>query len=69
MKRPKLESVREQCLKCDRVTTWAASKRGDFQRCDGCGMRFPCAACWHLECRLARNESLMEWLNNGGQEP
>jgi hypothetical protein len=69
MKRPTLELERSHCIACDRVTNWIPQKRGNFLRCDGgCGERFPCGhLCSHLECRMARGDSLDLINVRGGQ--
>ena len=66
MKRAKRPSVeRERCLACEAITAWVPV-RGNVFRCEGCGMRFPCAhLCSHLDCRLHRGDSL-EYVNARG---
>ncbi len=44
------------CTTCRRKTIWEIHKV--YQRCQGCGGRFPCAkGCLHLDCREARGEA------------
>lgn len=48
------------CHRCGRVTCWTIARGGRALRCSGCGDRYPCRSCQHLDCAQARAELVVE---------
>lgn len=51
-----LETDKEFCHKCGKVTLWVANRTGTQLRCDSCGDKFPCKKCEHIDCKQTRTQ-------------